>query len=103
MSYKCPKCGTILLYDYETPEAITFYCINCKKNVKLYKKPPAPEKLKGLNNWMDKTKAYYPDEALAVIDIMNNPQPEDEEFIKALRYVNKIIKERVNNGKHSKK
>lgn len=96
MTYKCPVCGTVLLYDYETSDAIIFYCFNCNKNVKLLTKPPAPEKLKGLNNWMDKHKPYYPDEALSVIDIINNPRPEDREFLKAVEYYNNRINRRIN-------
>ena len=95
MTYKCPKCGTVLLYDYETADAIIFYCINCKRNVKAMKKVPAPEKLKCLNNWMDKSKPYYPDEALSVIDIINNPRPEDEEFIKAIEWFNEVRNKRI--------
>ena len=95
MSYKCPKCDGILVYDYETSDAIIFYCFNCNKNVKLLTKPPAPEKLKGLNNWMDKSKPYYPDEALSVIDIINNPRPEDEEFIKSIEWFNEVINKRI--------
>ena len=95
MTYKCPACGTVLLYDYETEESIIFYCINCKKNVKARKGVPIPEKLKGLNNLTVKTKAYYPDEAFEVIDIINNPKPADKEFIKAMEGYNKTINKRI--------
>ena len=53
---------------------------------------PLTEKL----NRFDKHKPYYPDEALSVIDIINNPRPEDKEFLKALEYYNNRIKRRIN-------
>ena len=34
VQYKCPNCGTELIYDYETESYIVFYCPTCKKRVK---------------------------------------------------------------------
>lgn len=35
--YKCPECGSILMYDYETETEIIFYCVHCNKKVKAKK------------------------------------------------------------------
>ena len=35
--YKCPECGTNLVYDHETSCKIIFYCPTCNKKVMAWK------------------------------------------------------------------
>ena len=37
VQYKCPNCGTELIYDYETENYEVFYCPKCRKRAKAKK------------------------------------------------------------------
>lgn len=59
------------------------------------KKYTAEEFIRHYHNWYETVKPYSPDPVFEVFDIINNPRPEDELFIKRVNWFNKIIRERL--------